>query len=88
MAVRADPRKVTFPNLDLTLHVFRPPTGEWIGLDTRVSFGPGGVGLTSSVLHDPDGPFGTVNQALTVRPANPAMPGFSAGRGRDYLGAR
>lgn len=68
MAVRADPRKVTFPNLDLTLHVFRPPTGEWIGLDTRVSFGPGGVGLTSSVLHDPDGPFGTVNQALTVRP--------------------
>lgn len=68
MAVRADPREVAFPNIDLTAHLFREPRGEWLGLDTAVSFGPTGLGLTSSVLHDLDGPFGTVAQVLTVRP--------------------
>jgi hypothetical protein len=34
-----------------------------------VSFGPTGQGLTSSVLHDAEGPFGTMAQVLTVRPA-------------------
>lgn len=68
MAVRADPREVAFPNIDLTAHLFREPRGEWLGFDTSVSFGPTGLGLTSSVLHDHDGPFGTVAQVLTVRP--------------------
>ena len=31
-------------------------------------FGPGGLGLTTSVLHDSTGPLGTVSQSLTVRP--------------------
>lgn len=68
MAVRADPGEVAFPNIDLTAHLFRRPAGEWLGFDTSVSFGPSGLGLTSSVLHDQDGPFGTVAQVLTVRP--------------------
>lgn len=68
MAVRADPRQVAFPNIDLTAHLFREPRGEWLGFDTSVSFGPSGLGLTSSVVHDVDGPFGTVAQTLTVRP--------------------
>lgn len=68
IAVRRDPREWMFPNLDLTVHLFRRPAGEWTGLDTRVSFGPDGQGLTSSVLHDQDGPVGTVAQILTVRP--------------------
>lgn len=68
MTVRADPRRVAFPNLDLTAHLFRQPRGEWLGLDTSVSFGPAGVGLTSSVLHDVDGPIGASAQILTVRP--------------------
>jgi hypothetical protein len=59
---------VAFPNLDLTLHLLRPPVGEWIGFDTTVSFGATGLGLTSTVLHDLDGPIGTVAQTLTVRP--------------------
>lgn len=72
MAVRADNRHVAFPNVDLTAHLFRAPImgpgADWLGLDTTVSFGAGGWGLTHSVLHDDDGPFGVVSQALTVRP--------------------
>ena len=68
MAVRADPRTVAFPNLDLTAHLFRVPEGEWLGFDTPVSFGQQGLGLTSTVLHDARGPIGTLAQALTVRP--------------------
>ena len=69
MAVRADPRSVAFPNIDLTAHLFREPGDGWLGFDTTVSFGPDGLGLTSSVLHDADGAFGTVSQMLTVRPS-------------------
>ena len=68
MTVRADPREVVFPNLDLTAHLFDQPRGEWVGFDTSVSFGPSGLGLTSSVVHDERGPVGTVAQVLTVRP--------------------
>lgn len=67
-AVRADPRQVAFPNLDLTAHLLREPEGGWLGLDTTVSFGGSGLGLTSSVLHDTAGPLGTLAQVLTVRP--------------------
>lgn len=68
MTVRADPQQVAFPNVDLTAHLFAEPEGEWVGFDTAVSFGAGGVGLTSSVLHDERGPVGTMAQILTVRP--------------------
>ncbi|MDO1486594.1 Uncharacterised protein [Rhodococcus rhodochrous] len=68
MAVRADPRTVAFPNLDLTAHLFAEPRGEWVGFDTSVSFGTDGIGLTSTVLHDATGPIGTMSQILTVRP--------------------
>lgn len=56
-----------YPNVDLQIHLHRVPAGEWLGLDTRVTFGSDGVGLTSSVLHDLDGPFGRLEQILTVR---------------------
>ena len=68
MAVRADPQAVAFPNVDLTAHLFGTPRGEWLGFDTSVSFGAGGLGLTSSIIHDEDGPIGTIGQVLTVRP--------------------
>lgn len=68
IAVRRRPEDWMFPNLDLTVHFFRPPAGAWVGLDTTVSFGPTGQGLTSSILHDVHGPVGTAAQLLTVRP--------------------
>ncbi len=67
MTVRADPGDVVFPNVDLTAHFFTTPGGEWLGFDTTVSFGPTGLGLTSSVIHDQGGPVGTLSQILTVR---------------------
>lgn len=68
MTVREHPQEVAFPNLDLTAHLVAVPRGEWVGLDTTVTFGTTGVGLTSSVLHDESGPIGSVGQVLTVRP--------------------
>ncbi|KRB77028.1 thioesterase [Nocardioides sp. Root190] len=68
VAVRADPTEVTFPNLDLTAHFLRSPGEGWLGLDTTVSFGAGGLGVTSTVMHDEQGPVGTIVQTLTVRP--------------------
>jgi hypothetical protein len=68
MTVRADPAAVAFPNIDLTAHLFAEPRGDWIGFDTTVSFGPTGLGLTTSVIHDVHGPVGTTSQILTVRP--------------------
>lgn len=66
--VRQDPQDVAFPNIDLTAHFFSQPSGEWLGFDTTVSFGPAGIGLTHSVLHDETGPIGALSQILTVRP--------------------
>jgi len=68
MNVRVDPHEVVFPNVDLTAHLVRSPRPGWLGFDTTVTFGADGLGLTSSVLHDEDGPLGSVQQCLTVRP--------------------
>jgi hypothetical protein len=68
IAVRQPPSEWMFPNVDLTVHLHRRPRGNWTGLDTTVTFGPTGQGLTSTVLHDVDGPVGHAQQILTVRP--------------------
>ena len=75
MTVRADPGAVLFPNVDLTAHFFDQPRGEWLGLDVEVTFGAAGVGMTSAVLHDDDGPYGRALQILTVRPMTAATSG-------------
>ena len=69
IAVRRPPTEWIFPNVDLTIHLHRQPRGTWTGLDTTVSFGPTGQGLTSTVLYDIEGPVGQAQQILTVRPA-------------------
>ncbi len=56
-----------FPNLDLQIHLYRFPTGKWLGLETVQQYGADGIGLTSSVLHDVQGPFGRSEQILTLR---------------------
>ena len=69
IAARVPPGKgsYAFPNLDLQIHMYRRPEGEWLGLDNEVSFGTDGIGLTSTVLHDLQGPFGRAEQILTLR---------------------
>ncbi|MQY21993.1 thioesterase family protein [Nocardia macrotermitis] len=73
IAVRQEPTKWMFPNLDLTIHFYRQPEGSWTGLDTTVVFGDAGQGLTGTVLHDVRGPVGQAQQTLTVRPLPPAQ---------------
>ncbi len=68
IAVRQRPEEWQFPNVDLTLHLFRQPGGAWIGFDTRVIFGPTGHGLTSTDLFDVHGHIGRAEQTLLVRP--------------------
>ena len=57
-----------FPNVDLTIHLFREPVRGWVGFDTKVTMGTTGMGLTSTTLHDELGPVGRAEQILTVRP--------------------
>jgi hypothetical protein len=57
-----------FINADLTIHLQRPPRGEWIGLDARTLLHVGGTGLAESVLYDVDGPVGRAFQTLVVEP--------------------
>ncbi|MFF2088719.1 thioesterase family protein [Nocardia sp. NPDC058176] len=68
IAVRQEPTKWMFPNVDLTIHLHRTPESPWTGLDTTVTFGHTGHGLTSTVLHDTRGPVGVAQQTLTIRP--------------------
>jgi acyl-coenzyme A thioesterase PaaI-like protein len=57
-----------FINADLTIHLQRPPRGEWIGLDARTLVDGGGTGLAESVLHDEHGAVGRAFQTLVVQP--------------------
>jgi hypothetical protein len=57
-----------FINADLTLHLWRRPQGEWIGLDAKTVLMDGGVGTAESVLHDTRGPVGRAVQTLVVQP--------------------
>jgi hypothetical protein len=57
-----------FINADLSIHLQRPPRGEWIGLDARTLLPSGGSGLAESVLHDVAGPVGRAFQTLVVQP--------------------
>lgn len=65
---RVDPRRVAFPNVDFSASLVRDAVPGWVGLDIRVSFGPDGTGLTETVLHDEQGPLGSLSQTLTLRP--------------------
>lgn len=69
---RLDLRKWLFINADLTVHLYREPVGDWIGLDAATVIGPAGVGTASSTVHDTTGPVGRSAQTLLVRPQRPA----------------
>jgi hypothetical protein len=53
-----------FINPDLTVHLSRPPAGEWVGLDARTFPSDGGVGFAESALYDQDGRIGRSVQSL------------------------
>jgi hypothetical protein len=60
----------TFINPDLTVHLLRPPVGEWIGMRTASHYGTTtsstGAGFAESALYDADGRLGRSVQSLIV----------------------
>lgn len=56
-----------FANADLSLHLHRPPEGEWIGLLSETQAHGSGVGTTLSRLYDEHGPIGVATQTLVLR---------------------
>ncbi|MBT8208454.1 MAG: thioesterase family protein [Acidimicrobiia bacterium] len=59
-----DPQQVAFINPDLSLHSFRPPSGEWIGVASTTRHAGSGSGLTESSMYDVTGGFGIALQSL------------------------
>ncbi|HEX3434197.1 MAG TPA: thioesterase family protein [Solirubrobacteraceae bacterium] len=59
--------RFVFINADLTVHLQRAPSGEWIGLDACTVLHDGGVATAESVLHDQHGPLGRAFQTLVVQ---------------------
>lgn len=57
-----------FVNPDLTVHLHRHPTGEWVCIDARTSIDSAGVGMSESAIHDEQGPIGRGVQSLFVAP--------------------
>jgi hypothetical protein len=62
-----DPTQWTFLNTDLTVHVFRVPSGSWVGVSAETSIGPDGVGMCAGVLYDDAGAVGRITQSVQVR---------------------
>jgi hypothetical protein len=61
-----DWREFLFINTELTVHLLRPPEGEWVGVDAVTHLD--GLGLAESVLWDERGRVGRGAQTLLVRP--------------------
>jgi hypothetical protein len=55
-------------NPELTVHVLRPPVGEWVVLDAVTTISTGGAALARSVLSDDAGPVAYGAQSLLVAP--------------------
>ncbi|HEY0814728.1 MAG TPA: thioesterase family protein [Pseudonocardia sp.] len=66
-AAPLDVREWVFVNTELTVHLHRPPTGTWMGVDAQTTVGPSGVGTVAGLLFDEQGHVGRSAQCLTVR---------------------
>jgi hypothetical protein len=55
-----------FINVDLSVHLFRMPAGQWVCLDAKTRVDHRGIGLAESRLWDERGRIGSGNQSLLV----------------------
>ncbi|MBN4926562.1 thioesterase family protein [Hoyosella rhizosphaerae] len=67
LGAKLDIRAWTYLNTDLSVHLYRQPVGDWIGVSAQSSVGPDGIGMCAAVLHDEKGPCGRSAQTLLVR---------------------
>jgi acyl-coenzyme A thioesterase PaaI-like protein len=68
LSAMLDVRKWWFINTELTVHLIRPPAGEWIYVDARTTLDRSGVGLAETDLYDTTGRVGRGAQSLMVGP--------------------
>ena len=61
-----DPAAWGFLNTELTVHVLRPPDGDWVCLDAETTLGNGSVGIATSAAYDGRGLVARSSQALLV----------------------
>lgn len=61
-----------FLNPDLTVHLARPPVGEWIGLDARTIPSDRGMGLAESEIYDSGGRLARGVQSLLLDRRDPS----------------
>ena len=54
-----------FINVELGIHLERPPEGYWMAMDATTRLGPSGAGLCTSVLSDERGRVGRFNTDFT-----------------------
>jgi Thioesterase-like superfamily len=62
------PDRWLFLNPDLTLHLARPPQGEWIGLDAVTLPSDQGMAMAESAVYDEHGRLGRAAQSLLLQP--------------------
>jgi hypothetical protein len=62
------PDRWFFLNPDLTLHLARPPHGEWIGLDALTLPSDLGMAMAESAVYDDRGRLGRAAQSLLLQP--------------------
>jgi acyl-coenzyme A thioesterase PaaI-like protein len=55
-----------FLNTELTVHVLRPPVGEWVCLDAKTTLGTGSIAVATSSAYDEVGLVARSAQALLV----------------------
>jgi Acyl-CoA thioesterase C-terminal domain len=61
-----DPGTWGFLNTELTVHVLRPPVGDWVCLDAETTLGTGNVGVATSSVYDARGLVARSAQALLI----------------------
>ena len=60
---------VADPNPNLTVQLFRPPSGEWVGVRAQTRWKPeSGLGMGSGALLDVQGEFGRVSMSVVLVP--------------------
>ena len=67
VVLKQDWMPMAWPNANITVHLFRDPIGEWIGVKPTYQWYSNGNGMTEAVLSDTNGAFGRScqNVALT-----------------------
>ena len=66
VSAELDPGQWAFLNTELTVHILRPPVGEWLCLDAETTLGSGSVGVATSSVYDEHGLVARSAQALLV----------------------